>query len=801
MRYSSRLATIILIVIVLITAWLTNTLVTSLRAASADTLTVCVEGPPTCDYQTVQAAVDAAVSGDKVLISSGTYTGQIRLKSNVRLESSDGADATTLTAVSGPIISAGNVVSVTIDGITIDGRDTVSTGLKGMNSELVLSHSVIQNLRGADGEDGRPDGEKAVAIMVTGTSKVTVANSIIQDIAGGDGLLDSGATGGEAAGIVMEGEGRAAIEATKIRKLSGGAAGTHITWPYGCEGTGGAVVGISTSGDIEMIVTHTEIAGLKSGAPCQAYASFCIERAGAATGIQARGGTAVLRDNLIADFSIIAAHESEPSYGVYTTNTTRTALQGNTIASLATVHLDEPPARLHSPQSPFCVPPPALVTGIMSENDLFLQVKDSRLTDLSGLGVGGHATAIEVHDTRVIRLSRNDITDIVGGSASYITPRPVAGIRIDTAVSAHIDGNNLGRIRGSDAPHQFYYMFAGVDGGSATGIRMNGVGQATVANNTIWSLAGGHGTDMDYGGYVLTNDGGNASAIFVSDSAADIYNNTLYRTVAGRGGSGEIPGQPGSAVGLYLGDNTETVATNNALIGHGIGVSAMASAKALVDYSAFWGNQSDYLNVPPGQNDLSAAPAFVAPGSGDFHLQLDSPLIDAGSNDHAPDQDFEAEPRPLDGNEDGTAVTDIGADEFWLGLTGSTMAVDAFAKPGDVLTYHLTLVNPSHFVDLAGVRLTDTIPSFTTYISGSLSASSGDWYYTDGEITWQGTITAETTVSLTFNAVIDGDLAGPHAIVNQAILDDQIGVEHILKGTTLVNPLKNYLPLVSLAPP
>jgi hypothetical protein len=44
------------------------------RAARAADLTVCSAGPPLCDYNTIQAAVDAAQGGDVIKVAAGNYT-------------------------------------------------------------------------------------------------------------------------------------------------------------------------------------------------------------------------------------------------------------------------------------------------------------------------------------------------------------------------------------------------------------------------------------------------------------------------------------------------------------------------------------------------------------------------------------------------------------------------------------------------------------------------------------------------------------------------------------------------------
>ncbi|MFW6150832.1 MAG: right-handed parallel beta-helix repeat-containing protein [Chloroflexota bacterium] len=75
-----------------------------------------------------------------------------------------------------------------------------------------------------------------------------------------------------------------------------------------------------------------------------------------------------------------------------------------------------------------------------------------------------------------------------------------------------------------------------------------------------------------------------------------------------------------------------------------------------------------------GGNNIDVDPMFVdqpdpnnAPTTdGDLHLQAGSPCIDSGNNAAAAgvSTDFEGDPRVIDGDEDGTATVDMGADEF-----------------------------------------------------------------------------------------------------------------------------------------
>ena len=72
-----------------------------------------------------------------------------------------------------------------------------------------------------------------------------------------------------------------------------------------------------------------------------------------------------------------------------------------------------------------------------------------------------------------------------------------------------------------------------------------------------------------------------------------------------------------------------------------------------------------------GEGNINVDPLFVDPTKNDFHLQATSPCIDSGDNTASalPFSDSDGDARIIDGDNDGTATVDIGADEYILLVT------------------------------------------------------------------------------------------------------------------------------------
>ena len=229
-----------------------------------------------------------------------------------------------------------------------------------------------------------------------------------------------------------------------------------------------------------------------------------------------------------------------------------------------------------------------------------------------------------------------------------------------------------------------------------------------MSNNTAGRWGGGVGLEGGGSPRLIRNCliSGNSSVdqgggIAVFETAAEIDNCTIVSNSAGAGAgySGYGPLGGGgvwisyNSTGLRMTNsiayfNTAASGGNN-IANVGIGVIGFSCAPELTEGI---------------DNNLSADPKFMDTTNGNWHLNPNSPCIDAGVNLSSVSNDLDGIIRPFDGNNDGTATTDMGAYES-TNTAPYGVAVSASATTGSnslqvVFTAHVT--GPSTNADWYG---------------------------------------------------------------------------------------------------
>ena len=273
-----------------------------------------------------------------------------------------------------------------------------------------------------------------------------------------------------------------------------------------------------------------------------------------------------------------------------------------------------------------------------------------------------------------------------------------------------------------------------------------GVSDAVIDNCTIVANTARYG-----GGVYSSGDNPVVSNCTIMGNSADNDGGGVFYTWSGHPTvrnciiAGNTAGSRGAAVYCNTGTHGNQTLTNSTLVDNtagatGGGVHCASVNSPVLNGCILWNNTpaeiyheegdlvatySDVRGAWPGAGNINADPVFVDPDGPDndpntwidnnYHLTAGSPCLDAGDPSFVPppdETDIDGQPRLADADGDGTAVVDIGADEFTQLALGDLNCdgvvnyddIDAFVLAlADVDAYYTLYPNGDHLLaDLNG---------------------------------------------------------------------------------------------------
>ena len=270
--------------------------------------------------------------------------------------------------------------------------------------------------------------------------------------------------------------------------------------------------------------------------------------------------------------------------------------------------------------------------GITLENNVMVSVVDASLTNLragsSETFLGGYATGFRFSDGAMLSLSNLLVQSVsAGGSYKYDwSGSNGTGVALSGVAYVQVHGLRIHEIRGGQNIGT---------GGDAKGIVLDQVNSIKVSHVVISDVASGYESEV----------GEKAIGILLQDtSGADVEHLTAHDIRSPTPNNQDDP-TSSTGIGVKLVD-TDDIIIDNSIISECSGLCINAEGNYPEPP-----NVGSYLNLYNCGKKLKGVtvssvsnhePSFVAPDSYVFHLNHDSPCIDAGN----PTSDYSLEPVP-----------------------------------------------------------------------------------------------------------------------------------------------------------
>jgi hypothetical protein len=259
-------------------------------------------------------------------------------------------------------------------------------------------------------------------------------------------------------------------------------------------------------------------------------------------------------------------------------------------------------------------------------------------------------------------VTSNTAANAGGGLSLYYSPATLSANSVTSNTAGGVGGGLLLYNSPATLSANSIISNSAVSGG---GLNLSNSAATLVSNSVISNTATSYG-----GGLYLNYSAATLINTVIADNQAHISGSGLYidgatprllhTTIARNGG--------GDGSGLYTAIATNAWLTNTILVSHAVGITVAGGSTAVMNGTLWYGNATNWggAGTLTHTEDYTGDPAFVDPGTGDYHIGPDSAAIDRGV---AAGVTADKDGRPRD------ARPDLGAYEFAGPLTDTYLPV------------------------------------------------------------------------------------------------------------------------------